>query len=287
MKGIIVYDRLVAEDREWYIGHHIECASRHGMELSLVYTDEVLAGELLPAEGTSALPEFAIMRDINPEAQKMLEDMGVTVFNSSKVSDICNDKLAAYDHIEKLFGEKIFLPVFSFDEYDGQYPMVLKSRSGCGGTQVFWADSREQAIRIIEESGLGSEQFIVQVPCNNPGIDIRTYVIGDRAVVAMKRENALLGEEDGHDVSEYFRSNFELGGRAARYDIESDTLLYDMVMKIAKDLKPGLIGIDFIFHNGRPVFNEIEDVVGSRMVYANTDVDIVEEYTSYIHSVMS
>jgi len=44
-----------------------------------------------------------------------------------------------------------------------------------------------------------------------------------------------------------------------------------------------MVGIDFILDdNGNLVFNEIEDVVGARMLYQCSDIDIVKEYLSYI-----
>ena len=41
-------------------------------------------------------------------------------------------------------------------------------------------------------------------------------------------------------------------------------------------------GIDFVFDNGKAVFNELEDAVGARMVYANTEIDIIGMYIDYI-----
>ena len=43
-----------------------------------------------------------------------------------------------------------------------------------------------------------------------------------------------------------------------------------------------MAGIDFIFHQGQMIFNEIEDVAGARSLYSLTDYDIVDDYVSYI-----
>ena len=37
-----------------------------------------------------------------------------------------------------------------------------------------------------------------------------------------------------------------------------------------------------VFNNGKPIINEIEDAVGTRMLYANTNIDAVKEYISWI-----
>ena len=39
---------------------------------------------------------------------------------------------------------------------------------------------------------------------------------------------------------------------------------------------------DFLFKNNQLVLNEIEDVVGCRMVYTYTDIDIAQCYIDYI-----
>ena len=41
-------------------------------------------------------------------------------------------------------------------------------------------------------------------------------------------------------------------------------------------------GIDFVFDGGRIVFNELEDAVGARILYAKTNTDILAEYCKYI-----
>jgi glutathione synthase/RimK-type ligase-like ATP-grasp enzyme len=77
-----------------------------------------------------------------------------------------------------------------------------------------------------------------------------------------------------------FRSNFSLGGNAEKSTLsESEKNLIDSVLKV---LKFDFAGIDIIYKNNRPYINEIEDVVGSRMVYANTDIDIIKLYLDYI-----
>lgn len=267
MKGIIVYDRSVAADREWYIGKYIEEFARYGVECRLVYTDE-----------TDNLEDvsFAVMRDINYKLSLTLEKTGIRVFNSSVVSGICNDKLSTYRYIEKKELAS-FLPVSEVSKCsrDWDYPCVLKSRDGHGGTEVFWIDNRDALTNIMEDKD--PKRFILQKACNTPGIDVRVYVIGGEIIAAMKR----MGSSEG-DISLRFRSNYCLGGSCERYDIWSDDAMLKMVKKITSDIKMDFAGIDFIFHDGKPMFNEIEDVVGARMLYDHTDIDIVARYVDYI-----
>ena len=81
-----------------------------------------------------------------------------------------------------------------------------------------------------------------------------------------------------------FRSNFSLGGSASVYTLSAEEK--EMVTRLTEGLDIGHCGIDFIFDNGEPVFNEIEDVVGSRMLYKYTDIDVVEEYVEYINKIL-
>jgi glutathione synthase/RimK-type ligase-like ATP-grasp enzyme len=94
-------------------------------------------------------------------------------------------------------------------------------------------------------------------------------MLGDRVLAAVKRTS----KSD-------FRSNFSLGGNAELTVLEDSER--QIVERIAKDLGSDLIGIDFIRHNGGWVLNEIEDVVGTRMLYSLTDLDAAKIYVKHV-----
>lgn len=278
MNGIIVYDRDVAANRAWYIGKYTEAFEKRGISCRLVCTDEI---------DKITDVDFAIVRVINPDLSRNLEKKGIRVFNSSKVSEICNDKYATYKFVDE---NKLaaFLPVIDLaqwktpdeiadsDEFKKiDFPCVLKSKSGHGGTEVFWIGNKDELIEGLCDKKI--ENYLLQKTCSTPGIDVRVYVIGDRIIAAMKR----MGKPEG-DIHERFRSNYCLGGSCSPYDIYSDSIMLDAVKKITKAIAVDFVGIDFIFHDGKPVFNEIEDVVGARMIYDFTDIDIVDLYVEYI-----
>ena len=58
-------------------------------------------------------------------------------------------------------------------------------------------------------------------------------------------------------------------------------------MRVTDGLDIGMAGIDFIFHHGRMVFNEIEDAAGARALYTLTDYDLVEDFVGCICSRIS
>ena len=55
-----------------------------------------------------------------------------------------------------------------------------------------------------------------------------------------------------------------------------------MTKRLMQALPMDYAGIDFMFSGGKPVFNEIEDVVGARMLYSLTDIDIADRHAAYI-----
>ncbi len=77
-----------------------------------------------------------------------------------------------------------------------------------------------------------------------------------------------------------FRSNVGLGADAVPYDPGGGHP--ELARRFARMLDPGLIGVDFLFHKGQLIFNEIEDAVGTRMLYAQDRMDIVADYMAFI-----
>ena len=108
---------------------------------------------------------------------------------------------------------------------------------------------------------------------DTPGKDLRVYVTGNRITACMLRTS----ETD-------FRSNFCLGGQARVYTLSGEE--EKMLKKIMSHLSIGHCGIDFLFHQDHLIFNELEDVVGSRMLYSYTDIDVVDDYIAYILSAL-
>lgn len=265
MHGCILYERETAERRREYIALYQNYFKECGVNLTLVFTDNY-RNEL------KKFPvDFAIVRAIAPEISKELEEMGIAVYNNVVVSEICNDKWRTYQYIGAHTGVPFMKNATAEEFLAGEsafsYPLVVKSRRGHGGTEVFFVSSYSEAAALIEKYPKGS--LIVQEMASDIGRDVRVFVIGERIIASMLR----ISEND-------FRSNYCLGGRAVCYELsEQETR---MVKEIIGCFSFGMVGIDFIFHEGKAVFNEIEDVVGARMLYDCTEIDIVKEYVDFI-----
>jgi len=268
MRGIIVYEPDAASQQKWYINEYIKNMAALGHELELV-TTKALAD--MESEGVPA--DFAVIRTMDPGVSSGLEKSGIRCFNGSLAGSLSADKGKAYDFV----GEKTEVPFMPLMQTP-HYPLVLKKRFCHGGRDVHYISDGRQLDRL---TSTGLHNFIMQQPCDTPGIDVRVYILGGRIRAAMKRINPL-ARDMAADYSEKFRSNFCLGGKAEVYDVDSDREMKDYVNQILAKLPLDFGGLDFIFHGGHPVFNEIESVAGARMLYAYTDIDIVKEYCHYI-----
>ena len=313
MKGIIVYERAVAAMRASYIEKYYSAFRKRGVDLSLVLTDEPFftgAGEEWTdglhnpqpkgihesrPEGISDFgsgdlhntkpePDFAIVRVMDPSISAGLEKRGIRCFNSSRVSALANDKRRTYELVGTCTGvpfmETAPMDAEGMERMRGFLPLVAKPVGGHGGEGIFYIEDE----KALDEAG-AREGYILQQCSSDPGRDVRVYLLGGRARIAMERRNARYSHR-GCPVGERLLSNFTKGGSARVYDLDADPLMAGYVRQIAGALGADLAGVDFIFHEGRPVFNEIEDVVGSRMLYGLTDIDIVDEYADYICSQM-
>ncbi len=206
-------------------------------------------------------PEVVINRSRNCEIAKRMEREGIKVINNSFVTKIANDKLYTYEFLKNKIE---FMPLLGDDE---EYPYIIKSRTGHGGNQVYLVHNEQEREKAVTQ--LEGEKYICQRYCNEPGKDLRVYVLGGNIITAMLRQS-----------KKGFKSNYSLGGSAEEYTLSGEEK--DIVHKILGMIDIDYGGIDFIFHEGKLMFNEIEDAVGARMVYENTEIDIVGLFADYI-----
>lgn len=260
MKGWLLYSREGAARNRTFIDFWFFAAKERGVVLELHLTDGPLP---------ETRPDFAVMRDMNPALSFRLEAMGIPVFNPARVSECCNDKWSTYRLASKLgvpFPKTEFIPDPALMP-PHPFPYVLKACGGHGGTQVFLVRNETEAKTVSE--ALCGIPSVLQEPVSDLGKDLRVYVLGKQVIAAMLR----VSKTD-------FRSNFCLGGSAVPYTLSPHEK--EIVDAFASALPLGLAGIDLIFHESKALFNEIEDVVGCRMLYSMTDIRPVELYLDWI-----
>ena len=101
--------------------------------------------------------------------------------------------------------------------------------------------------------------------------DLRVWLLGGEIYAACLRRSAT-----------DFRSNYCLGGSAAVYPLTPAERA--QVSDIAALVQADYYAIDFVRHQGRWVFNELEDTVGARMLYDLTSLDPLADYCRYIQN---
>ena len=263
-KGILVYTSADAEYNEWFIDHIIEEGRKCNLDIRLVLSDkeEVSDNDI----------DFAIVRNRDSKLCKRLEENNIRCFNSSYVVNIGNDKWEMYKDFNAAG-----IPVMYTQRTKLPYPFVMKPVNGHGGENVYLiknADEYESVISNIPDDRQGD--LIYQVIATEKGRDIRVYVVGGIILTAMERIAV--------DTEKDFRSNYSLNGNAKEHALTDEEL--KLAAKVADHIKADFVGIDLIYNNGRPVVNEIEDAVGTRMLYSLTDIDPVREFVAHIADII-
>lgn len=254
----ILYDREDLMINGFFAGRLLEHATDMGMCTRIVTVDDVPDGA----------PDAVINRSRDWRMAERLENMGAKVFNSSTVSRICNDKYETYR-----LADSINVPHLTTslpgEELPKGPPWVVKSRTGHGGTKVFRADSEED-VKIL----CGRTDRPIVQEFGTPGRDMRAYVLDGKILATVMRSN----DRD-------FRANYKLGGDIALCEVPG--YVVEMVESICDRLHPDFIGIDFVFDGEKAVLNEIEDAVGTRMLYSLTSLDAAALLAEHVHSKMS
>lgn len=260
MKLWLIYDSFEAERNRRYIDFYFEKCKEKNIDIELKIVEEGI--------DFSYLPDCAVVRTMNPALSEKLEALGVKVYNSSFISRIANDKWNTYTYLKD---KGIRLPetfLVTEDFVPPYYPIVLKPCLGKGGRDVEIVNSYDEFVAYTTRV---KEKTIAQKPVSDKGKDLRVYVIGNEIVKAMLR----VSETD-------FRSNFCLGGKAFVYELSEWEK--EEIGKVIDQFDISYAGLDFIFDESKIIFNEMEDVVGARMLYTHTDVDIVDKYINFIIS---
>jgi glutathione synthase/RimK-type ligase-like ATP-grasp enzyme len=115
-----------------------------------------------------------------------------------------------------------------------------------------------------------SRPALHQAVVDQPGRDLRVYVLFGQILAGVMR-TAKAGVV----------SNFKLGGSVALHELtDAERLLAEAVIQRFEDAGAPLCmaGVDLLYSDDGPVVSEVEDVVGSRMLYQVSDIDLVVLY---------
>ncbi len=306
----MVYDKEGLERNRDYVECYRRVCRAYGIGVRAI-----LDTELPKLLERGERPLLALVRTIQPTLNERLEKVGVPTFHNSRISRICNHKGSTLDYYrDKVLSipclsfhagelcrfvdssvsavKQIFQQEFmysTFEEYERPLvekagDFVIKAVAGHGGSQVFSLKWDRERIR----EGIGKDDFVLQpmVESKKGFQDLRVYIIGKEIQAAVLREvveeRGQGGGRSGKGGKHEFRANFSLGGRVSLYKLNQAQK--EIVGKITGELDFGLAGIDFLFDDeGRLLLNEIEDVVGARMLYeCEPGFDVAERYVKYL-----
>ncbi len=278
VSGWLIYRKEDALRNQHYIPFYEQAFKKRGGEISLRFLEDFSFetkedGVTLCYDGVPALlPDFAVMRGDVPTFSFRLESLGIRVFNSGAFSLVANDKARTFQ-VARSAGIPVLKTILTNHEMAETearkmgFPLVMKPRDGHGGQDVLWIASEAEMKDILPT--YDHETFLLQEPASELGKDLRVYVVGGKIIAAMLRSR----KDD-------FRSNYCLGGEASLYDLKGEELA--LAERVISLFSADYAGFDFMFHRGEMVLNEIEDVVGARMLYHLTDIDVVDLYAEHI-----
>ncbi len=272
MKGILIYYPWEAEKNKGFLQMFQEKGKAFGMEFSYCSIEEYQQ---------KPLPDFVLNRTRQPEVSFWYQEREIPVFHSGELVGIANNKYATLEYFRQhlpqwVLGEK-WCPessLLSKEEIERiilqkkKLPkdMVIKSLSGHGGREVFLTQEPWQQV-------LSGEDCLLQERIKSHSQDLRVYILGGEIYQGILRT----GKED-------FRSNYSLGGRVEAYELnhKQREWIYAFVHALPQEWL-GMLGLDFILtEDGQLLFNEVEEMVGCRMLYQCTERDIVKDYICWL-----
>lgn len=251
----------------------------YGLAIEAVTLQELTFGmdaagqPTLLRSGQPARPDAILSRMRVDWVSEHLERMGIPVFNNSKVCRICNDKRRTHLFLQGLpMAETVFLDgSYGITTAPVSYPRVLKPADGHGGEAVqliedelSWQEA-SAALQIAEP-----RPALHQAVVSRPGQDLRVYVLFGRILAGVLRT-----------AKSGVVSNFKLGGSVELHELtNAERTLAEAVIQRFEDAGAPLhmAGVDLLYTEDGPVISEVEDVVGSRMLYQVSDIDLVDLY---------
>lgn len=154
MEAWLLYDKSRVDRNIHYINIYFKECRKRNIKLKLILIEDIEFGikdnkcALFYKKEECSLPQFVIMRTINPLLSKQFENMGVPVFNNSFVSYICNDKQKLINTFLKQM-LKLWTRFFKKGaSVSIEYPSIVKPSFGSGGENVFLVKNEEQFKRL-------------------------------------------------------------------------------------------------------------------------------------------
>ncbi|MEZ0318495.1 MAG: RimK family alpha-L-glutamate ligase [Pyrobaculum sp.] len=249
----LLYDLIKEEEKML-----IKAAERLGVKMELVRVGEVVSFDEWG-------PGLYLVRTLSHNraiiSASIIEGNGGVAVNSSQAIALCWNKAAA---LAKLKSAGLPVPrswaLFGPAKIDVREKLIVKSVSGSWGRKVSLVASSEE-LELVARTAEGEVLLLQQMV--GTGEDVRVFVVGDRAVAAMRRIPPA-GD---------WRSNAARGGKTLPQAI--DPQLEDLAVRAAKAVGAFYAGVDILIGDGYYV-NEVNGIPEFKALAKTTGIDVAE-----------
>jgi len=261
----------------------LDSALNNGIRLSIVTNAEIDFCIDSP-EFLAGLPDFVLFWDKDVKTARLLEQLGIPVFNPSDGILQCDDKALTYLALRQAglaMPKTIILPKtfpnvgYTHTKFLNNaakclgFPLILKECFGSFGKQVYLFNNLESLREKV--IALGSTPMILQeMIMNSFGRDIRINVVGGKIVASILR----------HNESGDFRSNITLGGSMEPYTpTDGETQL---ALRAVSVLGLAFAGVDVLFGENGPLICEVNSNAHFKSTLKCTGVNMADTIFEYI-----
>lgn len=279
----ILFDKLRFEEKALY-----NTAIKKGIDVRLVDSRNIIIDTDDLDSNEFEFGDVLLQRSISYFRGQFLtyclELCGYNVINSSRIGEVCGNKL-----LTSMILKKNNIPTpksyFSFNSDSAsnfintmdleQNPLVFKPVIGSWGRGVFPVRNKEIGKIIVEmrqeSTSPFSSIFYFQELIHRPPRDIRCIVVGEKLIAAVYR----------YSSDDEWRTNVAKGGKAELIEITSE--LEELALKAAKVVGTGVLGIDMMEDQKRGlVVHEINNTVEFRGASLATGIDIADMIIEYV-----
>jgi [lysine-biosynthesis-protein LysW]---L-2-aminoadipate ligase len=279
MKLAITFDRLRIEEKELQ-----KEAEKAGCKSELIDVRKLsfnITGKKINGSFGDVVLQRCISYYRSIFLARILENFGIQVINSTKVSEACGNKLVTSMLLAKagVPTPKTYVAldaesVFETAEKVG-YPVVVKPFTGSWGRMVDIAKEPQTLGTIVEyRESMQSpveHMYYLQEYVKRPPRDIRLIVAGDEVIAAVYR-NAPKGE---------WRTNVARGGTTTGFKLNKE--IEDITLRAAKAVGGGILGVDAMEtkDHGYTV-HEVNNTVEFKGAQAATEHRIAKKIVEYV-----
>ncbi len=227
--------------------------------------------------------DFCLFWDKDMLLGRQLEATGLRLFNSIAAIETADDKalthfsLAAHGLPQpKTIAAPLTYAGLGYTNLDFldqaaeylRFPLVIKERRGSFGWQVYLANTYEEAAALLREHA-PAPMILQEYIGGRAGEDIRIYVVGGRAIAAIRRRNP--GD---------FRANISAGGTAEAYTPSPEEEALALAAARALGLNFG--GIDLLAGPTGPLLCEVNSNAHFLGLAATTGADAAGAILAHI-----